>query len=249
MTETIYYTGSTRPKLKPEHIKDVRFYHTPTIKIIFDHPESFDPVESHLAKSALIVFQSKNGVRGFHSWLENLGRFVQFESESIWVLGKSTAREVRTSFHQAVQQPDEQSAKGLIQAFRGLKKRPVLLITGQHPRPEFPTWLRKKGWDVLQIPVYKTETIENLELKRLFQNSNEEVVIFTSPSTVQGFLRSTCRDDLSGVVSILVSIGPTTSAEIESYYGKVSYEATEPDLSKLVSAVTSNLILSSKTVT
>ncbi len=249
MIRKIYYTGSTRPKLKLEVMKEVRYFHTPTIKIIFDHPELFDGVESHLAKSPLIIFQSKNGVRGFCSWLEYLGRSVKFESKSIWAVGTSTAREVRTSIHQAVQQPDEQNARGLIKAFMGLKKRPVLLITGHETRPEFVTWLRDNRWDVLQIPVYKTEIFENQELYQLFQNSNEEVVIFTSPSTVQGFLKSTYRDDLSGVVSLLVSIGPTTSVKIKSCYGNVSYEAPEPDVSKIASVITSDLILPSKTVT
>lgn len=246
MTWTIYYTGQTQPEVQIDILKTVRFYHMPTIRITYEHTSSFRKVEAYLKQSAWIVFFSKNGVRGFHYWLTELGQSLSRFTTTIWTVGEATGRAVERIFHQTPQQPQKSSAIGLIQAFQRQKKHPLLLIAGQRSRLEFPTWLRQEGWDFMQVPVYRTELYENIALRQEFQNIEEEVVIFTAPSTVQGFLKSVAIPDLSNIIARLISIGPTTTEEVKSLGGQVSYEAPIPSVSHIITTLVSDTVFTAQ---
>ncbi len=64
---------------------------------------------------------------------------------------------------------------------------------------------------------------------------NSSVIVFTSPSTVQGTLNSLSIPNFTGLDCKLVSIGPTTSGEIEHWGGEIYYESKYQDIDKLYS--------------
>lgn len=234
MTPTLYHTGATRPKVKSQQSDSIRLCHVPTIRINYLSPGSFRVLEGYLGRNPFVVFLSKHGVTGFHRWLNAAGKGVQLRSRLTWAVGRATRRTVLASFGASCRHPGEQSASGLIHAFKRLGRRPVVLISGKQSRPEFSAWLRQNGWDFLQIATYDTEEVKNSQLLHRFQNSREEYVLFTSPSTVRGFLKTFGWLDLKHIQSHLVSIGSTTTAEIRRYHGRVFYEAEQPSVPEVV---------------
>jgi uroporphyrinogen-III synthase len=176
------------------------------------------------------VFFSKNGVIGLDRWQKNEDLTFPFDRSTIWAVGRATAGMVWEKFKLPVVQPLEQNALGLLKAFKTIAKKPVVMFTARKSRPQFSEWLVKHHWDYLQVVVYTTQLKANKNLAEHFRNVPDEYVIFTSPSTVKGFLKSLGLPDLGNVASRLISIGPTTADEIRSLNGFVYEELVEPNL-------------------
>ncbi|MCF7797945.1 MAG: uroporphyrinogen-III synthase [Lentisphaeria bacterium] len=231
---TIIYTGLRAPRLDRDLLSGVTLHHHPTIRISYFTPENFDAVQNALAREPYAVFLSRNGVIGLSEWAVSEQTTLDLEQAIVWAVGAATAQQVRTTFQRPAAQPMEQNALGLTRTFATLAKRPVVLFTAEEPRPEFPDWLEKNGWRFDRFPVYRTDILENADLRQRFSDSKDEYVVFTSPSTVKGFLSSLKREDLTGLDTHWISIGPSTSAEIESAGGKVHWESEEPEIQQVL---------------
>ncbi len=233
-TPTILFTGLRAPRLDRSQLGDVALYHHPTIRISYFTPADFESVASRMQQQPYVVFLSRNGVIGLAEGANTAHVALKLDQSIIWAVGAATATQVEMTFNRPATQPIEQNAVGLTQTFATLAKRPVVLFTAEQPRPEFPAWLARNGWEFKQFPVYHTEILDNPDLKQRFANQDQEYVVFTSPSTVKGFLKSIGHNDLSGLQAHWISIGPSTSAEIESRDGRVHWEADSPEIQQLL---------------
>jgi len=231
---TILFTGLRAPRLEREQLRGVALHHHPTIRISYFAPTQFQNAGKLLSQNPCVVFLSRNGVIGLSEWANSEDATLDLDQTIIWAVGAATAQQVEMTLGHLAAQPQEQNALGLIQTFGTLAKRPVVLFTAEEPRPEFPAWLLQNGWEFEQFPVYRTEILENSDLRQRFQNNENESVVFTSPSTVKGFLLSIGHPDLTGLTSRWISIGPSTTNEIESAGGVVHWEADEPDVQQLL---------------
>lgn len=241
ITLTIIYTGLRAPRLDRENLKGAALYHHPTIRIRYQAPGNFAVVQRELESEPYVVFLSRNGVIGLAEWAAGEQISLPLENTIVWAVGAATAQQVHTTFNRPAAQPAEQNARGLVRTFSTLAKRPVVLFTAEEPRPELPAWLEKNGWEYQQFPVYHTDILENADLRQRFSNSDQEYVVFTSPSTVKGFLTSLNRENLTGLNAHWVSIGPSTSAEIEAAGGRVHWEAAEPEVQQVLTKLIEEL--------
>jgi len=230
----IIYLGVRAPRVPIEDAAGVELFHHPTIRIQYGANIDSDLLKSLFDEDCYYVFLSRNGVVGFNSWIQTTKHNINFQGKRIWAVGSQTAREVKSTFEVVAEEPQVQNAKGLIQVFKALKKRTVVIFCAENPRPEFPEWLRKSTWKHYLFPVYETFTVQNKDLATRFCNCTDESVVFTSPSTVQGFLESIGRNDLEDVSAHLISIGPSTSEAITRSNGEVHYEADIPDIDTLL---------------
>lgn len=233
-TTQIIFTGLRAPRLELSQLNSIDLHHHPTIRISYFAPSEFQPVGKYLSQNPYVVFLSRNGVIGLSEWANAEGVTLDLDQAIIWAVGSATAQQVEITFGRPAAQPSEQNALGLSQTFATLAKRPVVLFTAEETRPEFPAWLVKQGWDFQQFPVYRTEILENADLNQRFNDNDVEYVVFTSPSTVKGFLQSINRKDLKNLKSHWISIGPSTTNEIESAGGTVHWEADEPEIHQLL---------------
>ncbi|NQU66429.1 MAG: uroporphyrinogen-III synthase [Candidatus Marinimicrobia bacterium] len=241
MTWNIYFTGTKVPELNLFSHLEINIYHTPTIQINYTEPESFQTVEGFLNKGAPIIFLSRNGVIGFQKWLKRLDKSFEHWSNPLIAVGSETSLEIERVFHRSSHVPENQRAKGIPEILKTYPHKQAILITGDRSRPELPRWMTENGWDFITAVVYQTDWFENLDLKQNFKNGDDEILIFSSPSTVVGFLQTIDQNDLKSIQSKLISIGPTTSWEIEKLSGRVFLEAANPSVNSVISE-TINLI-------
>ena len=233
MTWDIYYTGLHLPEQLNDDGLDKRIHHTATIEITFIPPENSQQLKIYLHKDPLVIFLSRNGVNGFYYWLENQGIMLEDKSVTFMAVGEKTAEAVENKFHRTARIPEIQNASGLIQTLQTIPKKPIILITGKETRPELPDWLDKAGWDYCHSTVYSTTLKQNHYLQKIFKNTQNEIIIFTSPSSVLGFLKSINTTNFKLINSRLLSIGPTTTRSIEDHLGTVFLESSRPNLSIL----------------
>lgn len=241
MTWEIYYTGLHIPEYIDNCGLDVRIHHMATIEIAFMPPKNLDQVNTYLHKKPIIIFLSKNGVHGFHSWLNDLGISLNGYSIEFMAVGDETSKAIGKFFNQPAQIPEIQNALGLIQTLQAIPKKPVILITAEETRRKLPNWLNEAGWTYCHLPVYSTTIIRNLQLNEMFKNTQNEIFAFTSPSTVLGFLKSIGTDDFKLINSRLVSIGSTTTASIEEHFGTIFLESSRRELSILTKELLAEL--------
>lgn len=241
LSHKIIYTGVRAPHIASRGKSGIRFFHHPTIRVQYDadlHPEL---VRQTLDQECYIVFLSRNGVVGLNSWAQSAGVELDFSEKRVWAVGQQTAKEINTVMGVMAGEPRDQNARGLIRVFKTLKPRPVVLFCAAKPRPEFPEWLSSSGWQHAIFPVYHTMVVMNEDLAERFKNTPDETVIFTSPSTVQGFIKSVKLKDLKTVTARLVSIGPSTSNTIRMLGGEVYQEASEPDIDRLLTNIVNEM--------
>ena len=241
MTWDIYYTGLHLPEQLDDYGLDTRIHHTATIEITFTPPENFQQVNAYLQKEPIIIFLSRNGVNGFYYWLNDQGITLDNYSVTFMAVGEKTSATIEKKFHQSAQIPEIQNALGLIQTLQTIPKKPIILITGKETRPELPDWLDKEGWDYCHSTVYSTMLKQNHYLQKIFRNAQNEIVIFTSPSTVLGFLKSVNTINFKSINSRLLSIGPTTTRSIEEHLGTIFLESSQPNLSILTNELLQKL--------
>ncbi len=233
MTWDIYYTGLHVPEHIDDYGVDMAIHHTATIEITFAPSKNFHQVNTYLHKKPIIIFLSKNGVNGFHYGLDEQGITLENCSVDFMAVGEDTSNAVEEKFLQSAQIPEIQNALGLIQTLQTIPKKPVILITAEETRPELPNWLDEEGWDYCHLMVYSTMLKQNYHLKEIFKNTRNEIIIFTSPSTVLGFLKSIDMTNLKSINGRVVSIGSTTTRSIEEHFGTIFLESSRPNLSIL----------------
>ncbi len=228
MTWKIFYTGLKMPAYQNPDPEQFIVKHTPTIEIEHMFPKNVKDIKNNLNEIFYLVFLSQNGVIAFFNIVEEMNiQFSQLKIE-MWAVGAQTATLVKKLFSCEVKVPEEQNAAGLIKAFSQLGKQKVLLVTGEDPRPEFITWLTEKDWKFQHLKLYRQSIVPNKNIPTELSNSENEFVIFSSPSTVNGFLSSIGANNLKGMNYRFISFGPTTSNEILSKRGKIFWETDIP---------------------
>ncbi len=233
----ILYLGVRAPRVPIRDDSGVELFHHPTIRIQYRANIDSEQLKMLFDEDCYFVFLSRNGVVGLDSWIQTIEHNFNFKEKRVWGVGTQTAREVKSVFGVVAEEPHDQNAKGLIEVFKALKPRAVVLFSAEEPRPEFPEWLKANGWNYYMFPVYETITVQNQDLANRFCNCTDESIVFTAPSTVRGFLESIGRSDLRNISSRLFSIGPSTSKEVTALGGGVYQEATEPDIDQLLTNI------------
>ncbi len=241
MKNTIYYTGLTPLPAEQQTVRDTKVKHLPTIEISYCYPKSRAWIQTLQKKATFLVFLSKHGIIGLKKWLVEKEIHLNLEYADVWAVGRRTAEILKIELNVDAKVPHLQSAQGLIEKFKTLNPQPVILICGKNTLPHFPHWLKRKDWPFNTVPVYQTRPSLNHELRLGFRNSDQEIIFFTSPSSVEGFLFSVEKDNFSSIKARLASLGSTTSQAIQAKGGKLYFESEEANILQSIEKLTARL--------
>lgn len=188
-----------------------------------------------LPRTAWIAFSSRNGVRFFATLLEE--RHVPLPDRiRLAAVGSGTAEELAARFRPPDLLAAVSTAEGLAAALlreANPHEGEILLPSASRGRWVLEKTLQEAGFRVRRLTVYRTR-VAHLEDGPVSLPDNIDFVLFTSPSTVKGFLARTGMPPGAEVISI----GPVTSRAAREAGLTVAREARRHDLEGLLEVLT-----------
>ena len=207
----------------------------PTIRIA--PPEDWGPLDQALHRLSRggydwLVLSSANGVRFVWNRLRALGLRVPADVH-IAVIGPATARALQAQGREPDLIPPVYVAEALADALGDVRGVRILLARADRARPTLREILQSRGAQVDEVVAYRTlvsppDTPPPLD--------EVDVVTFTSPSTVQGFVQALGGRPLPPGVRV-VCIGPITARAAREAGLPVHAVAQQYTMEGLVEAV------------
>ncbi|MGB9712248.1 MAG: uroporphyrinogen-III C-methyltransferase [Dissulfurimicrobium hydrothermale] len=219
----------------------------PTIATIeHDDHAVLDEAISRLSSFDWVVFSSENAVQFFFKRLFSLGLDLRALSDiKIAAVGPGTTGYLASMHLKTDLMPQQDfKAEGLVEAFKGLdiKGRRVLIPRAEKARDVLPEGLKALGADVDVAVLYKTIAPEaDPKVIEELKDSDIDVVVFTSSSTVKNFLDivPTELGDTLLKRAAVACIGPITSKTARDLGFSVEIEPSRSTLDCLVAAIES----------
>jgi uroporphyrinogen-III synthase len=182
----------------------------PTIEL--ESPEPGGPLDAVIEEAARgrfrwVVFTSASGVRFWGERAAALG--VGLPDSRVAVVGDSTAAVLAASGIEVDLVPDPFTTAALGAAFPRGKGR-VLLARADIATEELDATLQEKGWEPVRVDAYRVSAATAVpeEARRAIERQTVDAVVFTSPSTVEGYLSIA----VAARRPPAVCIGPVTAA-------------------------------------
>lgn len=167
-----------------------------------------------------MVFTSTNGVEFFFQRLNERNiSFSDLKKKMIFVVGNKTKQTVENYGLSVTTIPEKFTAQELANKLQqeDLNGKYFLFPKGNLAKDVLPATLILLGAAIDEVIVYQTKQPkpENINVvRKLITNGKIDVVIFTSPSTVNNFFNLIAKKELSARTKIAV-IGPTTAKALE----------------------------------
>ncbi|MGH2547006.1 MAG: uroporphyrinogen-III synthase, partial [Actinomycetota bacterium] len=154
---------------------------------------------------AWTVFTSAAGVRAWFERAEALG--IGAPASAVAAVGEATADSLRAAGVRPSMVPAEFTTEALAAAFPEGAGR-VLLARADLATGDLEEALRAKGWDPVRVDAYRVLLAEALPAlaAEALREGRVDAATFTSPSTVEGFVRLA-----DGPRPLAVCIGPVTA--------------------------------------
>jgi len=232
----IFHTGLTPPpEIKYNHFE---ILHTPTITVEFNHHHIPQDIVEYLKSNPAAIIMSKNAVSGLKKWLEkyNLSMDI-FGDTPFWTVGEQTHQNLLDELGIESWHPELMTGEGIIQSLIEKNQNRILLISAHEPQQNFIDGLRTAGIHFFHFPTYTTQILSDAKLTAEFIDDENNFIVCTSPSTVDGILKSLSLTHLADLKTKLISIGPTTSSAIREREGFVYHESSEQKISTLYSEI------------
>jgi uroporphyrinogen-III synthase len=190
--------------------------------ISFSLPRNIEPIKKMLEevhRYDWVIFTSKNGVDFFFQLIEP--SIFEKRLPKTAVVGKKTAQALKKKGIHPDVVPKAFVAEGLIETLKPLiqPNERVLLVKGNLARPSLKIALTELGAIVTDAVVYETKLNQTgkSQMVDLLINKKIDVITFTSPSTVNGFMQM-----LEGIewrpflqACVIACIGPITKKAAE----------------------------------
>ena len=236
MKPIIFHTGLTPP---PDiQYNDFKVLHTPTITVEFNHLHIPQDIVECLKSNPVAIIMSKNAVHGLKKWLKKYNLSVDvFGNTQFWTVGEQTQQNLLDKLSIESWHPELMTGEGIIQSLIEKNHYRILLISAHEPQHNFILGLRNAGIHFFHFPTYTTQILKNTELTVEFRDDENNFIVCTSPSTVDGILKSLSLSCLAHIKTKLISIGPTTSSAICEMGGSVYHESSEQIISILYSEI------------
>ena len=240
MKPVIYHTGLTKPPSMNIDGFEISYY--PVLKVDYESINVPQDISDFLQLDSIVLLMSKNSVIGLDKWLVHFGLEPDFFAGSdFWTVGDRTHTYLKDAMEIQSFYPEEMTGKGVLRALKKQNYSKVLLVCGQDPRPEFIEGLSTAEINFFHFYVYKTSCYENVEFYTHFKNSESNYLIITSPSAINGILKSLSFSDLLKLKSRIISIGPTTSEAIRQSGGEVFLESEVQNINTLYKHLSSHI--------
>lgn len=210
------------------------------------HTKEMSEAVHALAEMDWVVFTSVNGVEAFFSALANNDLDARALANCrVAAIGPSTAERLHDFGIRADLTPKEFVAESLLRSLEehgSLKGRRFLLPRSDLSRPELSDGLHAAGAKVCEVIAYRTIEKAFISDTLLNQYRQEEIdlTVFTSSSTVRGFVLSIPEEDRPAILAKMkaASIGPITSATLNKFNVPVAVTANPYTIPALVDAIT-----------
>lgn len=213
----------------------------PAIEIA-PNPEDVERILNKLGDFHWLIFTSANGVTAFFQGMENKGLDSRalFHSK-ICAVGPATAQALAARGIKADLVPYEYTTKGIIASFKGkaIKGKTFLLLRADIATGEMEEDLKKRGALVRRLDVYKTVFASSMdeEVKAKLVDGDIDIIVFTSASTVKGFMNLVGKN-IENLKKVAVAcIGPVTAAAARERGLRVDVVAEEHTAEGLVKAL------------
>jgi len=206
-------------------------------------PQKFKKYLSNITDYDWIIFTSQNGVKFFMSELKTVG--INLPKIKIAAVGEKTAESAKKYGLKISFIPKTFTSKGLAKDIPKLKGKKILLPRSNIGNPEFKEQLETKGAIVTDMPIYKTTNPKNklMEFKNLHKNKQILYLTFTSPSTIEGFLKNINKSLLQTVLHLpVISIGPVTTKAAQKHGFKTIYTADTHTVSGMLNKLKKNIL-------
>ena len=184
-----------------------------------------------LPGTAWVAFASRYGVQFFDQALQAAAVALP-PTVRLAAVGPSTAELVASTWRPVDLLPQEATGTALAHALTGVADPaagPILLPAAAAGRPELADILRRAAFHVTSVPVYETR-IAHPDDGPVHLPGRVDYVLFTSPSTVEGFL---ARSAIPAGAQV-ITIGPTTTHAARARGLEVQREAAQHTLDGLV---------------
>jgi uroporphyrinogen III methyltransferase/synthase len=209
---------------------------TPAIRIE-PRPVTGDVAQAarEIGSFAVVCVTSPNGASLLLDAVEAVGGDARsFAGVEVAAIGPGTAAELARRGIRPDIVADVSTAEGLLDALAPvyLIGERVLVARASEARDALPDGLRRRGADVVVVPLYDT-VAEQLDEAQLAAVERADFVTFTSSSTVRFFMQAIGDRGLPNGARV-VSIGPVTSATARELGLDVHAEAAKHDIDGLV---------------
>lgn len=186
-----------------------------------------------------MVFTSPTGVEIFFQEMQDYGKDIRLLGNiKFAVIGEGTRRKLREYGLLADLMPEVYDGDSLGEALASVLEgtERILLPRAEKGNENLVRLLEKAGAQVDDIPTYHTvyEHSRLIDEKKELESGSIDCVVFTSASTVRGFVEGTGCSDYSGVRA--ACIGKQTRAAADEY-GMKTYMAEKATIDSLISLV------------
>ncbi|WP_027449124.1 uroporphyrinogen-III synthase [Xylanibacter brevis] len=165
------FTGLTSPN------KD--FIHTPLIEIVpVDDRSALQRAADNISNYDYVLFTSRYAAK-------YVGKLFA-QARQIVSIGSTTTAALQQSGIEAMSEVEEDNSYGVIEWFRHQPCGRVLIPRSNLALPIIPEGLRELGFEVECVTAYVNRMPEHAEKVNL---SEVERIVFTSPSTIDNFIR------------------------------------------------------------
>lgn len=196
-----------------------------------------------------ILFTSANGVRFFFEEFHRVYDDIRsLGLVRLAAVGDSTAAAIRGQHLRVDLQPKKATAEDLAKeliAREGMDSAKVLVVTGNRNGDTLIEKLGEVRAIVDQLPVYKTEGHElgSDPVAIDYRARGADAVFFASPSAAQSYFDQAAALKLGAKARkpLFGSIGPSTTLAMKQLGLAVDFEAAQPDIESLASALKAKL--------
>lgn len=213
----------TRPEAQTEeflnllHGEGARAYLFPTIQIA--PPADFQDLDQalqHITDYHWLIFTSANAVRFFFQRLNGSPKDLRdLKGILLCTIGPTTAREVEKYGVKVDLVPDTFTSEGILEAFgdHDLNGLNILVPRAEKARDVLPRGLGKAGAKVDCVTAYRAISSgrKKEELDSWIKEGLVDVITFTSPSTVENFVKIMGSDYTLPSEIKIACIGPVTA--------------------------------------
>jgi uroporphyrinogen-III synthase len=186
----------------------LKVFSYPTIKIKKNDTIDFS---EDLKRSDWIIFTSKNGIRYFLDKAD----IDTVKKRKIAVVGPKTAEEAKTRGMKIDFIPKIFTTKDLGKEIPIRNGEKIFLPRADIASKSLIKILEKRGAIVFNIPIYRTQYLkkESQKLEKLLLDKNVKYLSFTSPSTIDGFMKGLKNEESkkAALGCRVISIGPVTT--------------------------------------
>jgi uroporphyrinogen III methyltransferase/synthase len=186
--------------------------------------------------------------KGAEIFLDRM-RAMKFDARNLYgvkiaVIGKATGDVLERAMIRADIEPGQFTSESLTAELieQNISGKNILLFRAELADGKMAEQLESAGAAVTQIAAYRTkfiETIEPVTLGWLERSRSIDLIVFTSSSTVRGFMELAKRYGLMEKIQKagMISIGPVTSEEIRRQGYTVLGQARRQDADGIVRAI------------